>query len=214
MIPIDGQIVHGYALIDQRALTGESQPIEKKVGDTCFASTMILEGHIHVRRVEKTGSEAVMTQIETMLNNTLDFKDEMISKGERLADESTLPLLTIGTLSMPFIGLGHQFDKHMSNNIWSSLLPSAVTIGGALFFHFGIAAAIVMNQVGLMVGIGNSMQPLLTLAEAEKEAPIVLSKESIEIEPVVEKEEQRELNNEIKSISYESTASYELQATS
>lgn len=104
MIPIDGQIVHGYALVDQQALTGESQPAEKKVGDTCFASTIVLEGTIHIK-VEKAGEETVTAQIGQILNNSIDFKEVMISKGERLADESTLPLIALGLFSMPFIGV-------------------------------------------------------------------------------------------------------------
>lgn len=72
MIPIDGHIIQGEASVDQHMLTGESQPVEKRSGEPCFASTIILAGRIYVR-VEKTGRETVADQIGEILNNTLDF---------------------------------------------------------------------------------------------------------------------------------------------
>jgi P-type E1-E2 ATPase len=38
VVPIDGIIINGMAMIDQQALTGESQPAEKSLGDQVFAS--------------------------------------------------------------------------------------------------------------------------------------------------------------------------------
>jgi cation transport ATPase len=44
VIPIDGEIIKGMAMIDQHVLTGESMPVEKGVGEQVFASTIILSG--------------------------------------------------------------------------------------------------------------------------------------------------------------------------
>ena len=52
VVPVDGLIVEGLAMIDQQALTGESTPAEKGVGDQVFASTVMVAGKVQVA-VEK-----------------------------------------------------------------------------------------------------------------------------------------------------------------
>ena len=56
VVPVDGVVNEGMAMIDQHALTGESTPAEKGVGDRVFASTLMVAGKIYVE-VEKAGSE-------------------------------------------------------------------------------------------------------------------------------------------------------------
>ena len=48
-IAVDGMIADGYATIDQRTLTGESQPVEKGPGEQVFASTVVLSGKVYVQ---------------------------------------------------------------------------------------------------------------------------------------------------------------------
>lgn len=104
MIPIDGKVVKGFALIDQQALTGESQPAEKKVGDTCLASTLVLEGHIHIE-VEKAGRDTVAAQIGQILHRSIDFKEVMTSKGQEVADKAAPVMLGLSGATLPFLGL-------------------------------------------------------------------------------------------------------------
>ena len=53
-ISFDGMICQGEGTIDERALTGESQPVEKELGDEVFASTVLLSGRIGIE-VQKAG---------------------------------------------------------------------------------------------------------------------------------------------------------------
>ena len=48
MVPVDGHIIYGMAMIDQQGLTGESTPVEKGMGNKVFASTILVAGKIHV----------------------------------------------------------------------------------------------------------------------------------------------------------------------
>jgi len=103
-IPIDGIIKAGFASIDQHKLTGESQPIEKGVGDFTLASTTVLAGKLYIE-VRQTGQETVAMQIGQILDQTADFKDSMRSQGELLADRSVLPTLGLSLISLPILGL-------------------------------------------------------------------------------------------------------------
>lgn len=102
-IVIDGIIVDGQATIDQRILTGESQPAEKGVGDQVFTSTIVLSGKIGIE-VEKEGSETVAAQIGEILSRTTDFKTSIQLRGEQMADKLALPILVLAAFALPILG--------------------------------------------------------------------------------------------------------------
>lgn len=102
-IPVDGTIVDGIASIDQQMLTGEAQPIEKTVGDTVYASTLVLGGSIHVR-VDKAGNETVAAKIGEVLNKTASYQLELQSRGSKLAHDAALPTLAVSGLALATVG--------------------------------------------------------------------------------------------------------------
>lgn len=104
MVPVDGHVVEGMAMIDQQALTGESTPAEKGVGDRVFASTIMVAGKIFIS-VEKAGSETASAKISQILNDTAGHKLTSQNKGERLADTAVPPTLAVGGLAMATLGL-------------------------------------------------------------------------------------------------------------
>jgi heavy metal translocating P-type ATPase len=103
VVPVDGIITQGMALIDQHALTGEAIPAEKGIGDQVFAATVMMSGLIHLR-VEKTGVETTVSKLEDILNHTIEFKTTLQMQGEKWADKVSAPLLGIAALSSPIIG--------------------------------------------------------------------------------------------------------------
>jgi len=105
VVPVDGIIAEGLAMIDQHALTGESSPAEKGVGDRVFASTLMVAGKIFIS-VEKAGSETASAKISQILNDTAGYKLTSQHKGEILADKAVIPTLTLGALGMATLGPG------------------------------------------------------------------------------------------------------------
>lgn len=102
-VPIDGTITDGQASIDQRILTGESQPFEAEVGDQVFASTIVLSGSVCVQ-VEKTGQDTVSAQIVDILNNTADFRHSLQWQWMEFVDKTAPPTLSAGILTWPILG--------------------------------------------------------------------------------------------------------------
>ncbi len=103
VVPVDGVITEGLAMIDQHALTGESTPAEKGVGDRVFASTLMVAGKMLVS-VEKSGSDTASAKISRILTDTAGYKLNSQHKGERLADKAVIPTLTIGAIGMATMG--------------------------------------------------------------------------------------------------------------
>jgi Cu2+-exporting ATPase len=105
VVPVDGHVVEGMAMIDQHALTGESTPAEKGVGDRVFASTVMVAGKVFVS-VETSGSETASAKISQILNDTAGYKLSSQHKGERLADKAVVPTLTVGAVGLATMGPG------------------------------------------------------------------------------------------------------------
>jgi heavy metal translocating P-type ATPase len=114
-IPVDGVITEGQVMVDQHALTGESQPVEKGIGEKVFASTVVVAGKTFIK-VEKTGSDTTISKIGEILSRSINTKSELQSKGEQWADQAAMPLMSIAGFFAPLLG----FD-------------SAVTILGSSF---------------------------------------------------------------------------------
>ena len=103
VVPVDGTVAEGMAMIDQHALTGESTPAEKGIGDRVFASTVMVAGKVFVR-VETSGSETTSAKISRILNDSAGYKLSSQHKGERLADKAVIPTLALGSLAMGTLG--------------------------------------------------------------------------------------------------------------
>ena len=104
-IPVDGTITSGIASIDERILTGESQPVEKEPGEQVFASTIVLSGKLYIQ-VEKTGQDTIAAQISDILQRTTDFTSTTELKGQEIANNVALPTFLLAALSAPTLGYG------------------------------------------------------------------------------------------------------------
>lgn len=104
MIPVDGHILAGEGLIDQHLLTGEAQPVEKKVGDAVLTSTLVISGSLHIQ-VEKQGSETLTGQIAKTLEHAASFKHKVQTRGEYLVEQGAFYTLLASGASLPLLGL-------------------------------------------------------------------------------------------------------------
>jgi len=102
IIPVDGIIIHGRAIIDQHTLTGEFQPSEKTVGDMVFANTVVVNGRFQIK-IQQTGNQTSAAKIEEILHNTTEYKSNLYLQGEKWADRLVLPVLGFSAVSMPFV---------------------------------------------------------------------------------------------------------------
>ena len=103
IVPVDGAITEGDAILDQHALTGESAPAEKTVGDKVFAATVMLAGKIIVS-VERAGKETASSKISAVLNRTVAYKLRSQSRGEELADRAVVPALGLSAVAAAVVG--------------------------------------------------------------------------------------------------------------
>lgn len=103
-VPVDGEVVHGMAMVDQHTLTGESAPVEKVKGDKVLASTTLIAGKVHVS-VTSAGEDTTSAKLTRILNDTAGYKLHSQSRGEALADRAVAPTLALGALGLVTRGI-------------------------------------------------------------------------------------------------------------
>jgi len=89
-VAADGVVVAGRALVDEKALTGESMPREKQIGERVLAATTVVDGEIRVQ-VERTGGDTTAAKIVQIVQ-TAGAKPMTLQRDvERVADRLVLP---------------------------------------------------------------------------------------------------------------------------
>jgi heavy metal translocating P-type ATPase len=85
MIPFDGEVSDGEAMVNQASMTGESAAVRKSVGAAVFAGTVIEEGELTIK-VTQTEGCGRFDKIVRMIEESERLKSSLESKAERLAD--------------------------------------------------------------------------------------------------------------------------------
>ncbi len=95
VIPFDGDVVGGEAMVNQASLTGESNPVRKAEGGYAYAGTVVEEGEITIRVREVNGSSKY-EKIMTMIEESEKLKSSLEGKAAHLADR-LVPYTFAGT---------------------------------------------------------------------------------------------------------------------
>lgn len=110
VIPFDGEVLDGDAMVNQASMTGESVPVQRTVGNTVFAGTVVEEGEITIRVKEVEGNNR-FDQIVTMIEESEKLKSELEGKAEHYADK--LVPWTLGATGLTYL-LTRNVTKAMS----------------------------------------------------------------------------------------------------
>lgn len=89
-VPVDGRIVDGSLSVDEKALTGESLPRDKVVGDHVMAASVVIVGQAVVE-VERAGGDTVAARIVSILEGAGAKPMTMQKNAEKYADKLVLP---------------------------------------------------------------------------------------------------------------------------
>ena len=109
MIPFDGTVAEGEAMVNQASLTGESEPVRKYAESTVYAGTVVEEGELTIR-VKETNGSSKFDKIVTMIEESEKLKSGLESKAEHLADR-LVPYTLLGT------GITYLLTRNMTKAI-------------------------------------------------------------------------------------------------
>jgi Cu+-exporting ATPase len=153
-IPVDGEVVEGFSSVDESMITGESIPIEKKIGDNVIGGTINKHGSFKFKAT-KIGNETVLNQIIKLVEEAQGSKASI----QRLADKTSSYFVpaVIGISLASFliwIFLGQSFVFSLSIFIAVLIIACPCALGLA-------------TPTAIMVGTGKGAENGILIKSAE-----------------------------------------------
>lgn len=98
-VPVDGVVLEGSTAINESALTGESIPVDKEVGDTVSAATLNQSGFIKCEAV-KVGEDTTLSQIIKMVSDAAATKAPIAKIADKVSGVFVPVVITIALISI------------------------------------------------------------------------------------------------------------------
>lgn len=136
MIAMDGVLIDGEMTVNQSSLTGESIPVEKHVGSTIYAGTVVEEGE-GIIEVKNASGQSRYDQIIKMIENSEKMKSETESKASNLADKL-----------VPYTLAGSALSYLITRNVTKALSVLMVDFSCALKLAMPLAVLSAMRELG------------------------------------------------------------------
>ena len=100
-IPTDGEVIDGQSSVNEGMITGESRPVEKKIGDMVIGGTINNDGSLTVK-VTKIGSETAISQIMDLIRQAQESKPAVQKLADRAANWLTIVAILVGSLTFVY----------------------------------------------------------------------------------------------------------------
>lgn len=165
LIPLDGKIIYGEAMVNQASLTGESIPVVKNAGSYVYAGTVVEEGEC-VFEIDKQNGDSRYDKIVSMIENSEKLKSNTEAKASSLADK-LVPYTLLGsaltylftrnitkTLSVLMVDFSCALKLAMPLTVLSAMRESSkygITVKGGKFLeNIAKADTIVFDKTGTL----------------------------------------------------------------
>ncbi len=153
-IPVDGIIIEGSSTIDQSSITGESVPVEKKVGDSVVSGTINKNGYFKMKAT-KVGNDTTLSQIIKLVEEASNSKAPISKLADKVSGIFVPCVITIAILATAFWLLQGQ------------TIEFALSIGIAVLVISCPCALGLATPVAIMVGTGKGAQNGILIKSAE-----------------------------------------------
>lgn len=168
-IPVDGVIVKGRGAVDMSALTGESLPVEKSVGDAVAAATINTEGYLELR-AEKVGEDTTLSQIIRMVEEAGGSKAPIARLADKIAGIFVPVVMGIAAVVFAaWLIVGESFETALTFAISVLVISCPCALGLA-------TPVAIMVGTGRGAGMGVLFKNAASLEELHRIDTVVLDK--------------------------------------
>lgn len=147
-IPVDGVIIEGNTAINESALTGESIPVDKDVGDLVSAATLNQSGFIKCK-VTRVGQDTTLSQIIQMVSDAAATKAPIAKIADKVAGVFVPAVMIVAAITFViWLLVGAEFSFSLSRGIAVLVVSCPCALGLAT-----PVAIMVGNGMGARKGI-------------------------------------------------------------
>jgi Cu2+-exporting ATPase/Cu+-exporting ATPase len=160
-IPVDGVLIEGASYVDESLVTGESLPVEKKVGDRVIAGTLNTSGSFTFKTTQ-VGSETLLAHIIKMVEEAQGSKAPIQALADKISSVFVPVVLVIAFVALALwllIGTGPLgFSQALSFGL--------VSFVGILVIACPCAVGLA-TPIGIIVGVGKGAKEGILIKDAE-----------------------------------------------
>ncbi|CDD61516.1 copper-exporting ATPase [Clostridium sp. CAG:505] len=148
-IPVDGKIIEGFSAVDESAITGESIPVEKQVGDTVIGATVNKRGYFRMTAT-RVGKDTTLSQIIALVEEAGASKAPIAKLADKVSGVFVPVVITIAILAAViwFVAGNQPFSFALSIGIAVLVIscpcalglatPTAIMVGTGKGAEYGI----------------------------------------------------------------------------
>ena len=161
-IPVDGEVIEGNSAVNESALTGESIPVDKAVGDKVSAATVNQSGYLKCRAT-RVGEDTTLSQIIQMVSDAAATKAPIAKIADRISGVFVPTVITIAVVTIiVWLIAGQSIGFALSRGIAVLVIscpcalglatPVAIMVGNGMGARNGIMfkTAVSLEETGKM----------------------------------------------------------------
>ena len=161
-IPVDGEVIEGNSAVNESALTGESIPVDKAVGDKVSAATVNQSGYLKCRAT-RVGEDTTLSQIIQMVSDAAATKAPIAKIADRVSGVFVPAVITIALITIiVWLIAGQSIGFALSRGIAVLVIscpcalglatPVAIMVGNGMGARNGIMfkTAVSLEETGKM----------------------------------------------------------------
>ena len=153
-VPVDGVVLEGTSAVDESALTGESIPVEKQVGDTVIGATINKSGYFKMRAT-KVGDDTTLSQIVRLVDEATSSKAPIAKLADKVSGVFVPVVITIAVIATAvWLLTGHSVEFSLSIGISVLVISCPCALGLA-------------TPTAIMVGTGRGAVNGILIKSAE-----------------------------------------------
>ena len=180
-MPVDGLVTEGQTFVDESMMTGESVPIEKKVGDTITSATINQNGSIDYQAT-RVGSDTTLAQIVRLVEEAQGSKAPIAALADKISLYFVPIVLNLATLS----ALGWYFLAGESLSFSLSIFVAVLVIACPCALGLATPTAIMVGtgkgaENGILIKSGQALEAAyqLNTIVLDKTGTITIGKPSL-----------------------------------
>ncbi len=147
-VPVDGVVIEGISAVDEAAITGESIPVDKTVGDNVISATINQNGVLKIR-AQKVGGDTTLSQIIKLMEDASLSKAPIARLADKISGVFVPVVMSIALVTfIVWLILGQTFEFALSCAISVLVIscpcalglatPVAITVASGRCANFGI----------------------------------------------------------------------------